>query len=77
MKSRLTTTDMQKLFKVSAVTLFHWRKGTPRKTGLPHHEEPHGTIFRIYYKWGEVKSWANLNKVPYTIPKSMKQENRK
>lgn len=67
MKSRLTTTDMQQLFNVSAVTLFHWRNGTHHKSKLPFHTVPHGSIFRIYYQWSEVKQWASKNEVPYEI----------
>ena len=68
MKALLTTTDMTELFEVSRVTLFHWRNGTFHKTKLPFHTEPHGTLHRIYYKWGEVKKWAKENEVDYKLP---------
>lgn len=67
MKPRLSTGEVCDLFKVSRVTLFHWRNGTFHKTKLPFHTEPHGTIHRIHYKWGEVKKWAKENDVSYEL----------
>ena len=60
-KQRLTTWHLQRIFDVSAMTVYNWRRGTATKTRLPCAVEQNG---RVHYTIGAVKAWARKNAVP-------------
>lgn len=62
-KTKLNNADMQKLFGVSYMSILHWRKGTPRKTPLPHTVDKKGSPA---YAPKAVASWAKKNGVEMT-----------
>jgi len=57
----LTTWHLQRLFDVSAMTIYNWRQGTVTKTPLPCEVDASG---HVHYWLAEVKVWARKNAVP-------------
>ncbi len=66
--SRLTTKQVMAGFKVSDMTIFTWRGGTPTKDPLPSHQD--GT--RVYFKEAEMARWAKKNGVEWNAAEAMK-----
>jgi hypothetical protein len=72
----LDTSAIQKVFNVTAMTVYNWRNGTDKKkvSSLPFHTRKVGTRHRIYFKWVEVKNWALQNSVPVVVhPSNLKK----
>ncbi len=65
---RLTTKQVMAGFKVSDMTVFTWRGGTPTKEKLPSHQD--GT--RVYFKEAEMVRWAKKNGVEWNAAAAAK-----
>ncbi len=57
----LTTEQLMKIFGVTYMTIYNWREGRDKKksTKLPFHKRKAGKRHRVFFKWHEVKEWAD------------------
>jgi hypothetical protein len=66
--NRLTTKQVMAGFKVSDMTIFTWRQGTPTKEPLPCHADGN----RVFFKEPEMVKWAKKNGVAWDATAALK-----
>lgn len=60
----LTTKDLCKIFDVETMTVYNWRRRRSKTlTPIPFYSEERGSRAAIWFRWSEVKAWAELNKI--------------
>ena len=70
----LTTNDLARGFKVSTMSLYLWRQGTPTKTALPYEVDENK---RVSFDLKKVKAWADEHGLKFNEKAAVKGEARR